>query len=67
MKINQAHIGLQVVASDAADATLYEIIELRRDGNRVVALLREMNNPTRSPACMDVSYLQLPTLGQLLA
>jgi hypothetical protein len=67
MKIQSAHIGLQVVVSDAPDATVYEITELRRDGKIVVALLKELNNPNRSQASMDVCYLQLPTIQQLLA
>ena len=67
VKIQSAHIGLQVVVSNAPDATVYEITELRRDGKYVLATLRELNNPTRSQPVMDVCYLQLPTIQQLLA
>ena len=67
MKINQAHIGLQVVTNDAPNATVYEIIELHRDGKQVLATLRELNHPKQAEFVSEVGYLQLPTIGQLTA
>jgi hypothetical protein len=67
MKINQTYIGLQVVTNDAPDATVYEIIELRRDGTQVMATLSELNHPEQAEFVSEVCYLQLPTIDQLTA
>ena len=67
MKINQAHIGAQVVTNDAPDATVYEIIELHREGSQVLATLIELNHPKQAKCVCEVSCLQLPTIGQLIA
>lgn len=67
MKVQQAHIGMQVVASDAPDATVYSITELRRDGGQVLATLQELNNPHRAEFVTDVCYLSIPTIQQLTA
>lgn len=67
MKINQAHIGLQVVLNDLPNATVYEITELRRDGNRVDAVLQELDHPKRAEFVSEVCYLQIPTIEQLTA
>jgi hypothetical protein len=67
MKINQAYIGLQVVTNDAPNATVYEIIELHRDGKQVLATLRELNHPKLAEFVSEVGHLQLPTIGQLTA
>jgi len=63
MKINQTYIGLQVVTNDAPEATVYEVIELRRDGTQVLATLRELNHPKQTEFVSEVCYLQLPTIG----
>lgn len=64
MKINKAHIGMQVVYSEAFDATVYEIIALRRAGTGVVATLQDIDYDSKE-IDMEVSYLSLPTIGQL--
>lgn len=67
MKINQAHIGLQVVTNDAFNATVYEIIQLHRDGDKVMATLCELNHPKNAEFLSEVCYLQLPSIEQLTA
>jgi hypothetical protein len=64
MKINKAHIGMQVVYSEAFDAPVYEIRALRREGKWVVATLQDINSESKEIE-MDVCYLSLPTIGQL--
>ncbi len=64
MKINKSHIGMQVVYSEAQDATVYEIMALRREGTGVVATLQDIDYDSKEVE-MDVCYLSLPTIGQL--
>ena len=64
MRINKAHIGMQVVYSEAEDATVYEITTLRRAGTGVVATLQDIDSEARAIE-MEISYLSLPTIGQL--
>jgi hypothetical protein len=64
MKINKAHIGMQVVYSEAFDATVYEIMALRRSGTGVIATLQDIDSESKEIE-MEVSYLSLPTIGQL--
>lgn len=64
MRINRAHIGMQVVYSEAEDATVYEITALRRAGTGVVATLQDIDSEARAIE-MEISYLSLPTIGQL--
>jgi len=64
MKINKVHIGMQVVYSEAQDATVYEIMALRREGTGVVATLQDIDYDSKEVE-MDVCYLSLPTIGQL--
>jgi len=64
MRINKAHIGMQVVYSEAEDATVYEITALRRAGTGVVATLQDIDSEARAIE-MEISYLSLPTIGQL--
>jgi len=64
MRINKAHIGMQVVYSEAEDATVYEITALRRAGTGVVATLQDIDSESRAIE-MEISYLSLPTIGQL--
>lgn len=64
MRINKAHIGIQVVYSEAEDATVYEITALRRAGTGVVATLQDIDSEARAIE-MEISYLSLPTIGQL--
>lgn len=64
MKINKAHIGMQVVYSEAHDATVYEIIALHRAGTGVVATLQDIDSESKEIQ-MEICYLSLPTIGQL--
>lgn len=67
MKIKDAHIGLQVVTSDIPDATVYEIVELYREGNQVAAVLKCITYPHYSDSVTEVCYLSIPTAEQLAA
>lgn len=64
MRINKAHIGMQVVYSESFDATVYEIMALRRSGTAVIATLQDIDSESKEIE-MEVSYLSLPTIGQL--
>jgi len=64
MKINKAYIGMQVVYSEALDATVYEITGLHRAGPGVVATLQDIDSESKEIQ-MEVCYLSLPTIGQL--
>ena len=55
---------MQVVYSEAEDATVYEITALRRAGTGVVATLQDIDSEARAIE-MEISYLSLPTIGQL--
>lgn len=67
MKVNQAHIGMQVVTSDSPDATVYEIVELFRSGSEVMAVLQDSNHSKYTEFQSEVCYLQIPTIEQLKA
>lgn len=67
MKINQIKIGDQVVTNSSPEATIYEVVEIQKDGDvRIQEMVPNTVGITRrpSPVWIDCSTLQYATIDQ---